>query len=59
MSPAGRPEIGTPVNIRLGNDLLAQVDAYAEAESVKQGRRVNRAEAIRQLVQQGLRRTKR
>lgn len=50
MSPAGRPEIGTPVNIRLGDDLLAQVDQFAQVESV------SRAEAIRQLVQRGLRR---
>lgn len=50
MTPAGRPEIGTPVNVRLGADLLAQVDQYAAAESV------SRAEAIRQLVQRGLRR---
>lgn len=50
MSPAGRPAVGTPVNIRLGNELLAQVDAYANSEGIK------RAEAIRQLVQRGLRR---
>jgi predicted transcriptional regulator len=30
MSPAGRPEIGAPINIRLGDDLLAAVDAIAE-----------------------------
>lgn len=53
MSPAGRPAVGTPVNVRLGDDLLAQVDAYAEAEGIK------RAEAIRQLVQRGLQRAKR
>jgi metal-responsive CopG/Arc/MetJ family transcriptional regulator len=53
MSPAGRPEVGKPVNVRLGDELLAQVDAYAEIESIK------RAEAIRQLVQRGLRRAKR
>lgn len=50
-SSAGRPEIGRPINIRLGDDLLAEVDAYAEAEGIK------RAEAIRQLVQRGLQRT--
>jgi len=50
---AGRPEVGRPVNIRLGDELLAEVDAFAEAEGVK------RAEAIRQLVQRGLRRAKR
>lgn len=51
MSPAGRPEIGAPINIRLGDELLKQVDAYAETEQVA------RAEAIRQLVQHGLRRS--
>jgi metal-responsive CopG/Arc/MetJ family transcriptional regulator len=50
MNPAGRPEIGQPINIRLGDELLAQVDGYAEDESV------SRAEAIRQLVQRGLKR---
>jgi Arc/MetJ-type ribon-helix-helix transcriptional regulator len=48
MSNAGRPEVGTPINVRLGNELLTQVDTYAEAEVV------SRAEAIRQLVQRGL-----
>ena len=36
MSPGGRPEVGKPINVRLGDDLLAQVDAYAEAETAKQ-----------------------
>lgn len=53
MTPAGRPHVGTPINVRLGDELLAQVDAYAEAQGIK------RAEAIRQLVQRGLRRAKR
>lgn len=48
MSPVGRPEIGQPVNIRFGNDLLAQVDRYAEKESI------SRAEAVRELVKQAL-----
>lgn len=46
MSPAGRPEIGQPVNIRLGDELLAKVDAYA----AKKG--TSRAEAIRQMVRE-------
>lgn len=50
MSPAGRPEVGTPINVRLGDELLAQVDQFAQAESI------SRAEAVRQLVQRGLRR---
>lgn len=49
MSPVGRPEIGTPVNVRLGADLLAKVDRYANAEGV------SRAEAIRELLQRALR----
>lgn len=53
MSPGGRPHVGTPINVRLGDDLLTQVDAYAATEGVK------RAEAIRQLVQRGLRKSKR
>lgn len=50
MSPAGRPEIGKPINIRLPNDLLAEVDVYAAENGI------SRAEAIRQLVQRGLKR---
>jgi metal-responsive CopG/Arc/MetJ family transcriptional regulator len=50
MSPAGRPEVGAPINVRLGDELLAEVDAFAASEGIK------RAEAIRQLVQRGLRR---
>ena len=50
MSPVGRPEIGQPINIRLGNDLLSRVDAFAEHEHI------NRAEAIRRLVARGLKR---
>jgi metal-responsive CopG/Arc/MetJ family transcriptional regulator len=44
MSPAGRPEIGQPINIRLGDDLLAAVDAKAERL------RVSRAELIRKIL---------
>lgn len=44
----GRPEVGRPVNIRLGDELLAKVDAYAAGEGIK------RAEAVRQLVQRAL-----
>ena len=48
MSPAGRPEIGQPINIRLGDQLLEAVDEYA-TEAV-----IPRAEAVRTLVQVGL-----
>lgn len=48
MTPAGRPEVGKPINLRLGDDLLAQVDIYAVAEGIK------RAEAVRRLVTAGL-----
>jgi metal-responsive CopG/Arc/MetJ family transcriptional regulator len=44
MSPAGRPEIGQPINIRLGDDLLAAVDAMANQ------RGVSRAEIIREIL---------
>jgi len=44
MSPAGRPEIGQPINIRLGDDLLAAVDAKAGRLGV------SRAELIRMIL---------
>jgi hypothetical protein len=44
----GRPEIGAPVQVRLGADLLGRVDAWATERGVK------RAEAIRQLVASAL-----
>ena len=43
----GRPEIGHPVQVRLG-DLLARVDTY----SAEQGR--SRADALRELIGKGL-----
>lgn len=48
MSPGGRPEIGQPINIRLTDDLLSRVDAFAAA------REVSRAEAIRRLLDRAL-----
>jgi metal-responsive CopG/Arc/MetJ family transcriptional regulator len=48
MSPVGRPEVGTPINVRLGDELLERVDDYAIRENI------SRAEAVRQLVQRGL-----
>ncbi|BBC53943.1 hypothetical protein [Mycobacterium phage HC] len=50
---AGRPEVGRPVNVRLGDDLLAEVDEYAAAKGIA------RAEAIRHLLRAGLKRGKR
>lgn len=44
MSPGGRPEIGQPINIRLGDELLAKVDAFAETYEI------SRAEAIRRML---------
>lgn len=44
MTPAGRPEIGQPINIRLGDDLLALVDDYAAHNGY------SRAQAIRFLL---------
>ena len=44
MSPAGRPEIGQPITVRLGDDLLALVDDYAAHNGN------TRAEAIRFLL---------
>lgn len=48
MTPAGRPEIGPPINIRLGDTLLALVDGYAAREGI------NRASAIRALTRAAL-----
>lgn len=46
MSPGGRPPVGTPINVRLGDELLAQVDAYRERFDI------SRAEVIRRAVSQ-------
>lgn len=48
MTPAGRPEVGTPINIRLGDTLLATVDAWAKRNGV------SRASAIRSMVEAAL-----
>lgn len=48
MTPAGRPEIGQPINVRLGDKLLARADDYAARE------KISRAEAIRALVRAAL-----
>jgi metal-responsive CopG/Arc/MetJ family transcriptional regulator len=40
----GRPSTGTPIHIRLPPEVLAHVDAWADAEGV------SRAEAIRRLL---------
>jgi predicted DNA binding CopG/RHH family protein len=44
MSPAGRPEIGQPINVRLGDELLVAVDAKAERLGI------SRAEMIRTIL---------
>jgi metal-responsive CopG/Arc/MetJ family transcriptional regulator len=44
MSPAGRPEIGQPINVRLGDDLLAAVDRRAHQLGA------SRAELIRTIL---------
>lgn len=46
MTPAGRPHVGTPINIRLGDELLREVDAYAKRFDI------SRAEVIRRAVKQ-------
>lgn len=45
----GRPEVGAPINVRLGDQLLTNVDAWAAIHST------SRSEAIRRLVFDGLR----
>lgn len=52
MTPAGRPEIGQPINVRLGEDLLAKVDAYATREGI------GRARALRAIISAALTTTK-
>lgn len=44
MSPAGRPEIGQPINVRLGDALLAAVDAKAARLGI------SRPECIRMIL---------
>ena len=44
----GRPEVGGPVTVRLGDELLTEVDDYAGA------RNVSRADAIRDLLKAAL-----
>jgi predicted DNA binding CopG/RHH family protein len=45
VSPAGRPEIGQPINVRLGDDLLAAIDAKADRLGY------SRAQTIRMLLE--------
>lgn len=47
-SGPGRPEIGKPINVRLGDELLARVDAEAAR------RDTSRADTIRDLIAQAL-----
>lgn len=44
----GRPEIGPAIQVRLPEDLLARVDAYAGEQ------RISRAEAVRRLLESAL-----
>jgi predicted DNA binding CopG/RHH family protein len=44
MSPAGRPEIGKPITVRLPDDLVAAIDAKANRLGMP------RAEVIRMLL---------
>jgi metal-responsive CopG/Arc/MetJ family transcriptional regulator len=43
-----RPEIGEPINTRLSATLLSRVDSFARREEI------SRAEALRRLVEAGL-----
>lgn len=45
---AGRPEVGGPVTVRLGDDLLTDLDNYAGAHNL------SRANAIRDLIKTAL-----
>jgi metal-responsive CopG/Arc/MetJ family transcriptional regulator len=48
VNPGGRPPIGPAINMRFPEDLLAEIDAAAEAEGIK------RAEMIRRLAREAL-----
>jgi predicted DNA binding CopG/RHH family protein len=48
VTKVGRPEIGTPINIRLGDELLAAVNAKAASLGV------SRAEVIRTILTDSL-----
>jgi metal-responsive CopG/Arc/MetJ family transcriptional regulator len=48
MAPRSRPEVGAPIHVRLGEDLLAKVDAFAKRASV------GRAAAVRSLIRAAL-----
>jgi antitoxin component of RelBE/YafQ-DinJ toxin-antitoxin module len=48
MSPAGRPEIGQPINVRLGDELLAEIDAEAKRCGM------SRAQILRMLLAEAL-----
>lgn len=47
MTP-GRPKVGTPINVRLGDELLAAVDAKADRVGM------SRAELIRTILTDAL-----
>lgn len=48
MSPVGRPAVGAPINVRLGDDLIADLDTYAARIDI------SRAEVIRRAVKEFL-----
>ncbi|ORW24005.1 hypothetical protein [Mycobacterium palustre] len=48
MAPRSRPEVGAPIHVRLGKELLAEVDAYAKTA------KVSRATAVRSLIRASL-----
>lgn len=48
MTPAGRPEIGQPINIRLGPALLSAVDGKARSIGI------SRAQVIRTILSDAL-----
>ncbi|MEU7170274.1 hypothetical protein ABZ949_02130 [Micromonospora tulbaghiae] len=50
MTPAGRPEIGNPIHVRVG-DLLPAIDAYRANHGL---RKRQRPDAIRDLIRRGL-----
>ncbi len=47
-NPGGRPPVGQPINVRLGADLLAEVDTLATEAGQ------SRAQIIRRLVAAGI-----
>jgi hypothetical protein len=50
MTPRGRPPVGRTVNVRMPDDLIADLDRASAHLSAQAGHKVNRAETVRVLL---------